>query len=411
MARQKNNIIAVLDIGNSRVVCFIARFNNNGNFEILGIGHNVSAGVKAGIITDIAKAEKSIIQAIEAAKKMAGESITKVYVSISSNNLISSRVSSKLKVTGHEIRNKDVDSLLFQALERYNEQQVEVIHTFPCDYILDGNRGITNPLGMYADYLACDLHVVSVPSSMALNTASCVAGCGLEVEGFISSSYASGLACLTEDEMKLGVTLIEMGASSTSISVFNDGQMQYTDGIALGGINVTNDIARALSTDFTNAERIKSLYGTLIPTSAENNEVIEVPISNDEDAEVNTISKSMLSEVIRARVEEILELAKEKLESTEAAGMGGNKVVITGGGSQMNGVKELTAHMFSKKVRLGHPKAVDGLADSMSGVAFSTPVGMLFYVHSTSYGKDFGLVSGKGGMVSGVLKWIKSNFF
>jgi cell division protein FtsA len=379
---------------------------------VLGIGHHVSQGIKAGIITDIKSTEKSIIHAVEAAEKMSGESIQRIYISIPSNNLLSHRVASEMIVTGHEINEKDLNKLLFQALDRYNDQDIEVVHTFPNDYMLDGNRGIESPLGMYGNKLSCDLHIISGQASTLLNTANCAARCQLEVEGYISSAYASGLACLTSDEMELGVVLIELGGSSTSISVFHRGNIIFTDGIPLGGMNVTNDIAQGLCTDFANAERVKNLYGSMIMTSADERETVEVPISKDEDSEMNIVNKGMLVEIIRARIEEILEIIKTKLEDSGVNKLGGNKIVITGGTSQLSGLKEFISHLFSKTVRIGHPQMLDGIADSTSGVSFAAPIGMLIHVAESENATDpFGLkTSSNEGVLGKLMQWLKQNF-
>lgn len=409
----KSSLISVLDIGTTKVVCFVARFTSHGQIEILGIGHHVASGIKAGRITDLRAAENSIAQAVEAAEKMAGERIKRVYVSVSSNNLISQCMSSDLMVTGREINDKDLNRLLFQLIDKYNDQELEVIHSFAYDYILDGNRGIENPLGMYGNHLTAEFNIVSTPRTYLLNIASCMARCQLEVENYISASYASGLACLTADEMELGVTLIELGGGCTSISIFNKGQMLYTDALPIGGMHVTNDIARGLSTDFISAERVKTLYGTTILTSADNNDVFEVPIATSEhDTEMNVVYRSMLVEIIRARIEETLEILLRKLNSSGMAKFGGNKIVITGGASQLPGLKEMISHMFSRTVRVGYPKNLAGLADSTSGIAFATPIGMLMHVMDYENGIIFSNPSpaNEYGMLGAVGRWFKEHF-
>jgi cell division protein FtsA len=412
MPKQRNNIVAVLDLGSSKVVCLIARLGINGKLEVLGVGHHISHGVKAGIITDIKATEKSIVYAVEAAEKMAGESIQKVYIGLSSNNLLSHRISTDMVVTGHEISEKDLNKLLFQALDRYNDQDIEVVHSFPYEYMLDGNRGIESPLGMYGNKLSCEFHIISGQASTLLNIANCAARCQLEVEGYISSSYASGLACLTKDEMDLGVTLIEFGGSSTSVSVFNRGHIIFTDGVPLGGMNVTNDIARGLCTSYSNAERVKNLYGTLIMTSSEEKEIIEVPISDDEDSEMNIVKKEVLAEIIRARIEEILEIIAHKLEESGVSKLGGNKIVITGGACQLSGMKELVNHMFLKTVRIGYPRVLEGLRENSSGVTFTSPIGMLIHVAENERANDpYGIrAANSAGIFRTFMHWLKQNF-
>ncbi len=407
----KSSTIAVLDIGSSKVVCFIAKVDPFGRINIIGIGHNVAQGVKAGRITDIRAAEISIAQAAEAAEKMAGESIKTLYIGISSNNLLSQCISSELLVTGHEISDKDINRLVFQVLDKFNEQELDVIHSLAYDYMLDGNRGIDNPLGMYGNSLAADFHILSSPTNYLLNVSNCIARCQLEVENFISTSYATGLACLTQDEMDLGVTVIEFGGGCTSISIFNKGHILYSDALPIGGMHVTNDIARGFGTDFVSAERIKNLYGTVIMTSADFDENIEVPISsNKHDTEMNVVKRSELVEVIRARIEEILDITLKKLEASGMAKYGGNKVVITGGASQLSGLKEMVGHVLSRNVRIGYPIELPGLAESTSGIAFSSSVGMLLHIAKSSSRGSKKTTANDQGIMQGMLQWFKENF-
>ena len=409
MARQKNKIIAVLDIGSTKVACFIAKLNMRTELEVIGIGHNASGGIRAGNITDVKALEMSIIQAVDAAETMAGERIQSVYVTLPSNYLLSKIVTSDIVVTGHEINTRDINKLSSQIIDKYAQRNQEVIQDFDFDYMLDGNRGIESPLGMYGDKLTGYFHVLAVPANSLKNLSACLARCQLDVEMYLSASYASGLACLSDDEMELGVTLIEFGGGCTSVSVFKHGNIIYTDAVPIGGINITNDIAIGLSTDFANAERLKTLYGTVILPSTAKSEKIEVPISDDEDGEINLVERSLLVDIIRARAEEIIEIIQKKVESKNFNEVAGNKIVITGGTSQLEGIKELIAHMFSKTVRVGYPKTVSGLADSTSGVGFCVPVGMLW--HFFEMDNALSEVGGNSAWsVREMMEWIKHTF-
>jgi cell division protein FtsA len=410
--KTKNSIVAVLDIGSAKVVCLIAKIDLAGNINVIGIGHNVSQGLKAGRITDINAAEASIAQAVEAAERMAGETIKSIYVSTSSNNLLSQRISSELMVTGHEISDKDINRIVFQVLDKFQEQELDVVHSFAYDYILDGNRGIDNPLGMYGNALVADFHIISAPANYLLNVSNCISRCQLDVENFIAASYASGISCLTEDEMTLGVTLLEFGGGSTAISVFNKGHILYSEALPIGGMHVTSDVARAFGTDFLSAERVKNLYGTVIMTSADRNENIEVPLSsNQHDVEMNVIKRSELVEVMRARIEETLEIIYKKLEVSNMERYGGNKVVITGGASQLSGLKEMVGHVFSKNVRIGYPIELNGLAESTSGIAFGVPIGMLLHIAKYEFksrkGHGIAALESGNGVIASVISWIK----
>ncbi|MFN8912545.1 MAG: cell division protein FtsA, partial [Alphaproteobacteria bacterium] len=175
----KTSTVAVLDIGSSKVVCFIAKIDPFGRINVVGIGHNVSQGIKAGRIADIKNAEISIAQAVEAAEQMAGETIKNINISISSNNLLSQRVAADLMVTGNEISDKDLNRLVFQVLDRFNEKDLDVVHSFAYDYILDGNRGIDNPLGMYGNNMTAEFHVLAASPTYLLNISNCIAQCQL----------------------------------------------------------------------------------------------------------------------------------------------------------------------------------------------------------------------------------------
>lgn len=408
MIKQRYNTIAFLDVGSSKVICLIARISNNNNLEVIGVGHHISNGIKAGIITDLKAATNSIIRAVESAEKIADERVRRIYVNISSNNLLSHRIYSDLIVMGHEINTKDINKLVLQASDRYSDQPIEVIHSFVYDYILDGNHGIETPLGMYGNKLGCNLHIIASPSNIMINLINCLNKCELEVEHYISSSHASGLACLTPDERKLGVTLIELGAGCSSISVFSHGQLVFTDGIPLGGENITNDIAKGLCIDFSSAERIKILYGTVIFTASNTKDLIEVPVSNTEDGEVVIINRAMLADIIRARVEEIIELLMHKIRESHLEAFT-NKVVIIGGTTKLAGIKELVSHIFSAKVRIGYSKDIIGLTEHIKDSTYLTSIGMILYAAEAS-NANLALTSKEHSGITKIWHWIKRSF-
>ena len=403
MIKQRRNTIAILDIGSTKVFCLIAKISHVTEIEILGQGRHASVGIKTGIISDLKAAMDSIIRTVEVAEKAAEVRIDKVYVSISSNNLLSHIINSEISVMGHEINAKDVNKLMFQALDKYKDQNVEVIHSFVVDYILDGNRGIISPLGMYGNALGSNLHIISSPTNILTNLSNCISKCQLEVENYISSSYTAGLACLTEDEMKYGVTLIDFGGGCTSISIFSNGQLIHTDGLVMGGLNITNDIARGLNISFDKAERIKSIHGTVILTTDSKD---DIEIQSEEDGEIDYVSKAMLVEIIRARVEEILEILTFKLRESGYASYT-NRIVITGGGAILNGLRELVGHMFSAKVRIGYPNKLDDLSEDMKqDLGLATAVGMLMHIIQSKPE----LSQNKSEKKLSLLQWIKEVF-
>ena len=262
-------VIAALDVGSSKVCCLIARADDPSAIKIIGIGHQSSQGVRAGTIVNMEDAEAAIGNAVHAAEQMAGVTIRDIFVNISGGHPSSQMVGVEVAVLDQEITEIDLRRALAQGRAQHRIPENEVIHAIPVSYSLDGNRGIKDPRGMFGDRLGVDMHVVTAAAGAVRNLTNCVSRCHLEIKALVVSSYASGLATLVEDEMDLGVTVIDMGASTTSISVFFDGHVVYTDSIAIGGSHVTNDIARGLSTPLVHAERMKTLYGNCLATPAD----------------------------------------------------------------------------------------------------------------------------------------------
>jgi cell division protein FtsA len=202
----------------------------------------------------------------------------------------------------------------------------------------------------------------------------------LDVKGFVVTPYASALGVLSEDEMELGATLLDMGGGTTSIAVFHNGEMVYADVVPVGGEHVTNDLARGLSTPLTHAERLKTLYGSAIPSPSDDREGVMVPQVGEHDyTEAIQVSKASLTRIIQPRIEEIFELVSHRLEESGISPFAGRRLVITGGASQMFGVKEIAAQVLEKQVRLAKPLPIQGLAEAGSGAAFATCAGLLTY--------------------------------
>mgnify|MGYP002784443698 CR=1 FL=1 len=419
----KNNVIAVLDLGSTKIVCLIAYVDSSGKVTITGIGHQISRGIKAGIIIDVQKAESSIVAAVSAAEKMAGETIEKVYVNISGTTLCSHSISAETTISGHEITARDISQIIAVGKKQFDREDTEILDCIPTNYKIDDTSGIIDPRGMFGEKLSTELHIVTCSPTAIKNIVNCLARCHLNVQEFISSPYASGLACLTEDEKNLGVTLVDIGGGCTSISVFSGGNFAYTNSIALGGNHITRDIALGISTSTAHAERIKTLYGSTISTSADKHEMIEIPflenegmdaVQEEEMPEMTQISKVQLTEIIKPRIEEILEIIKNHLESNKGEGVMGSRVVLTGGSSQLSGIKELANHVYRKQIRLGRPEYIEGLAESTRGPAFSTAVGMLKYAaqkYNFSQGNviNFDSISKKG-QIGKVVRWLQENF-
>jgi cell division protein FtsA len=377
---QRGGTIAALDVGSTKVVCFVARIDDSGAPRIVGIGHQISRGVRAGTIVDMDAAETAIGTAVHAAETMAGEQIREVLVSLSGGQPESQTLTVETPVAGHEIGDADLRRALSHARNLTIAADAELIHTIPVGYTIDGSKGIREPRGMIGERLGVRMHVVTASANPVRNLRSCIGRCHLDVEGFVMSPYAAGVACLVEDEMDLGVTLIDMGGGTTTMSVFSEGRMVWCDSIPLGGAHVTNDIARGLTTPLVHAERLKTLYGGAVPTVSDEREIIDVPqVGEEEPSQANHVPKSLLVGIIQPRLEEIFEHVRGRLEASGYGKAAGRRVVLTGGASQLPGMREMAQQVLDKQVRMGRPLRMGGLADSVGGPAFSTAAGLLAY--------------------------------
>ena len=377
----RSGLITALDVGTTKIACFIARQVGNEEAEVIGVGHQVSRGVRNGNIIDMVAAEDSIRATVEAAEQMAGENVHDVILCVSGVTPESKLISFDVAISGNEITSADFKRALDPTwLHSQQGDNRQIIHTLPLAYTIDGNPGVKDPRGMFGEKLGVNMHVITASASALRNISACVNRCHLDVERQVVGSYASGLSCLVEDEKELGVICIDLGGGTTDISVFFDGEVIYTNSVPIGGNHVTNDIARGLSTSVTYAERMKTLYGSVVPSASDDQEVIKVPLVGEVDDGENKIPRSMLIGIIRPRIEEIYELVREKLEPTGFERAGARRMVLTGGGSQLTGVRELASEMMDKQVRLGKPNYIKGLAESVGGAAFAAPAGLIQFI-------------------------------
>ncbi len=385
----RSGLIAALDLGTSKITCFIARPLVNNAAEVIGIGHQIARGTQGGNIAEMDAVEASALTVVADAEKMAGENVEEVVVSMAGGVPMSKLISFDFSIEGHEIGDADLGRALNPDwLYANDDEDRQVIHTIPIAYSVDENTAIRDPRGMYGEKLGVNMHVVSVAKGAERNLRACISRCRLGIESRAVAPYASGLACLVEDEKKLGAVVIDMGGGTTTLAVFVDGAVVHTDCIPLGGDHVTNDIARGLSAPLSFAERSKALYGSAIPSPSDDQEILTVPLVGEaEQAEANRIPRSMLIGIIRPRIEEIFEIVRARLEATGFDRIAGRRVVLTGGASQLTGVRELASDMLDKQIRLGRPLSnltgspgsLRGLPEAASGPAFATCAGLVHF--------------------------------
>ena len=409
----RSGLIAALDVGTTKVCCFIARAQESGDLRVLGIGHQVSRGMRGGAVVDMDEAETAIRAAVDAAEQMANERIREVVVNLSGGAPHSTNLKVEVSIDGHAVGDADIRRMLDHCRAHNHAADRELIHSIPVGYNIDGNEGINDPRGMYGDRLGVTVHQISAAAGPLRNLRTVVNRCHLDIEAYVTSPYASGLACLVDDEKDLGVTCIDMGGGTTSFAVFLEGHLVHTDILAVGGMHVTNDIARGLSTPLAQAERMKTLYGSVIPSPSDDREVLKVPVvGEEEDESANQIPRSILVQIIRPRLEETFELVRSQLESSGFDKIAGRRVVLTGGASQMQGVRELASAILDKQVRMGRPLGLNGLAESTGGPAFATCTGLLRYavVNAPAAGAKTLREAAPSGRFSRLGSWLRKNF-
>jgi cell division protein FtsA len=415
LAPRPRGTIGIVDIGTSKVCCFIARREDR-EPRIIGIGHQVSRGVRNGIVVDIDAASQSILAAVHAAEQMAGETLGEVVANLSGGFAGSRIIKTEINLNGREITDTDMRRVLDQGHLLKEPPEREVIHSIPVGFSVDQSRGIRDPRGMYGQRLGVNMHLVTASAGAVRNLATCIGRCHLDIGAVVVSPYAAGLASLVEDETDLGVTVLDMGGGTTGIAVFFDGNLVFADSVPVGGGHVTNDIARGLSTPIAHAERMKTLYGSVIAGGTDERDMITVPpINDDEREQTQFVSRATLVQIIKPRVEEILEMVRDRLATSAFASDPRGRVILTGGASQLTGLADLATRILGRPVRIGRPLGIAGLPDAAKGAAFAVATGLLVYPqaahleHFEPRGRRYPRTA-TGGYFAQVGRWLRESF-
>mgnify|MGYP003747173827 CR=1 FL=1 len=375
-------VVAAVDLGASKVACFIMKSDgvrrNDRTLTTAGVGYVQSRGVKAGSIVNLDEASDAIARAVERAELVAGVSVQGVTVATSGGQLASHRVFGKVSIGARPIADNDLVRAIQAALAQVKLPGRRAAHILPIAWQVDSHGGVRDPRSMFGRSLGVELLVVSVSEAVFQTLGACVERAHLQFDGVVAAPFASALAALEEDEMDLGSVCIDMGGGSTSAAVFAGGSLVHVETVPVGGQHVTADIARGLSTSIAGAERIKTLHGSAIASANEDREMIEAPPRGDDPGAGPVIApRSLLKGIIAPRVEETLELLRDRLRASGAPVEPGAGIVLTGGASQLAGVREVCVRVFDRPVRLGRPRRVPHLADAASGPAFCAAAGVL----------------------------------
>ncbi|HEU5482238.1 MAG TPA: cell division protein FtsA [Sphingomicrobium sp.] len=378
-------LIAALDIGSSKVTALIATKDGEDRVRVLGTGQRESRGVKRGYITDIEASEFAVREAVEQAERMSGVTIDDVWASYGAGGVTSEVANVEVDLGGHQIEPSDIEELLTEGRKAIDRTGKVVLHAHPALYTIDGAQEVQQPIGLHADRLGVDIHVIAADAPPLRNIDYIIRAAHLGVRAIVASPIAAALACVSEEERELGVALVELGAGVTNVSLHYGGILVGLRSIQLGAKDITDDIAASFGVNRRDAERLKCFYGSAMTSPRDNHELIDANhIGAEEGAEPIRITRAQLMMVIRHRVEELTGEIDKALKELGFSGPVGRPVVLTGGGAELKNIADYMQGVLGRTVRIGRPRTLPGLPDAHSGPAFSTLVGLACLAGSRS---------------------------
>ena len=428
-AAMQRGVIAILDVGTSKIACLVLRFDGperfresdrvgslagQSSFRVIGAATTRSRGVRFGEIDAMQETERAVRTAVQAAQKMANVRVDHVIACFSGANPRSYGLAGEIELHDTIVTEQDIARVLASSDVPDIGEGREVLHAQPVNFALDHRSGLGDPRGQIGNRLACDMHLLTVNTDVIENLLYCIKRCDMELAGLASSAYVSGVASLVEDEQELGAACIDMGGGSTGISIFIKKHMIYADAVRLGGDHVTQDISKGLQVPLSTAERIKTFYGGVVATGMDDREMIEIGgDTGDWEHDRRTVSRSELIGIMRPRVEEVLEEVRERLDGAGFEHLPSQQIVLTGGASQIPGLDGLAPKILGNQVRIGRPLRVQGLPQAATGSAFASCVGLsLFAAHPQDEWWDFEMPMERypARSLRRAMKWFKDNW-
>jgi cell division protein FtsA len=390
MPHKRTALVASLDIGTSKIACVIARLKpcppsdafrgRSHAAELIGYSQIQSRGVKGGAVVDPNECEEVVRQAVALAERMAKVRVESVLLSVSGGRPQGQMIEAATEIRGGAVSAADVARLTSTGMHHATGIGRTVLHALPVGYSLDGVKGVRDPKGMVARQFGVDMNVVTADATVARNLMLVVERCHLNVEAMAASPYVAALAVLTDDEADLGAAVVELGAGTTTIAVYSGGRFVHACGFAVGGRHITMDLARGLSACIADAERIKTLYGTVLTGGSDARELMSVPTAGDNEQDVpQIVSRATIANIMRQRAEEIFEMVRDRLADSPFAAEPKASVVLSGGAAQLTGLVELATRILNRPVRIGRPLGFSRLPNEAKNASFAVPTGLLIY--------------------------------
>ena len=406
MFRQSHhgNIIVGLDVGTTKI-CAVVGELVEGELEIRGISTSASTGLRKGVVVNIESTVESIKNAVKTAESITGVEINAVYVGIAGGHIKGFNSYGAVGIRGKEVAYVDVERVIDSAKAVYVPLDREVLHVIPTGYILDGQNGIRDPVGMMGVRLEAKVYIVTGAVTSVQNLLKCCEKVGLEVVDIVFEPVASAEAILTDDEKELGVAIVDIGGGTTDIILYKDGWLRHTSVLAIGGNHFTNDIAVGLRVSVSEAERVKKSFGSAATSMVSDSEEIDII----QAGQGRKILRRCLSEIIQPRTEELLDLIKGELISCSAYDIASTGVVLTGGCSLLEGLDRMAEAVLGLPVRIGFPKDIKGCKDIINNPMYATGVGLVLYGSETESGREF-YPDAFTGIFGKMKDWVKGIF-
>ncbi|KMW58417.1 Cell division protein FtsA [Candidatus Rhodobacter oscarellae] len=428
-AAMQRGVIAILDVGSSKIACLVLRFDGPGRvtgddgvgslagqsaFRVIGAATTRSRGVRFGEIDAMQETERAVRTALQAAQKMAQVRVDHVIACFAGGNPRSYGLAGAIDIHDTVVSEHDVARVMASCdVPDFGEGR-EVLHAQPVNFALDHRSGLGDPRGQIGNSLACDMHLLTIDMGAVQNLLYCIKRCDMELAGIASSAYVSGVSSLVEDEQRLGAACVDMGGGATGLSIFIKKHMIYSDSVRLGGDHVTQDISKGLQIPMATAERIKTFYGGVVATGMDDREMIEIGgDTGDWEHDRRTVSRAELIGIMRPRVEEILEEVRACLDRAGFEHLPSQQIVLTGGASQIPGLDGLAPKVLGNQVRIGRPLRVQGLPQAATGAAFASAVGLcLFAAHPQDEWWDFEMPIERypARSLRRAMRWFKDNW-
>jgi cell division protein FtsA len=414
MAKSESYVVGI-DIGTSRICCVVGEVKEDGAVHIVGLGESVSRGLRKGIVVNVDTTVEAVKAAVEEAELMSGLNVESATVGIAGSHIRSFNSRGVVAVAGKDrvVTEDEVRRVMEAARAVSIPQDREILHVLPQEFVLDDQNGIANPVGLVGSRLEANVHIVTASTTSVQNLVSCVNRAGIEVRDTVLEQLAVAESVLSEDERELGVAMIDIGGGTTDLAIFEKGSLWHTAVLPVGGDHFTNDLAVGLRTPIPDAERLKRKHGCALANMVVENDAIEVPTVGGRKPRL--LSLQVMAEILQPRAEEIFSLFREEISRAGFEKLLNAGIVLTGGGSLLNGVTEVAERIFDMPVRHGHPGGAEGLMEPASDPQYATAVGMALYgaKNRRRPGKRLPLQMGHGGLrgVGGRVKaWLSEMF-